>query len=120
MNVREPRLGIVAASFGVAAALAGACAVGLGLPSAGVVLQTAVLALCLGLIGGLLAVYLNRSAGRWSDLQSALESLAAMDWQQRDQAILSDALPVIGKRRGDQIVALLNECLKQYASRVQD
>jgi len=120
MNVREPRLAIVAAVYGVAAALASACAVALVLPTASTVVQSSVLVIALLTVGVLSAVLMNHSSQRWNDLQLALESLGAMDWQQRDQAILADALPVVGKRRGDQIVALLNDCLKQYAERVRD
>jgi two-component system, OmpR family, phosphate regulon sensor histidine kinase PhoR len=120
MNVRQSHFGVFAASFGAASALGSACAIGLLLPTASVIVQGTVLVVCVVGAGALAALLVNRSAQRWSDLQLALESLVAMDWQQRDQAILSDSLPVVGKRRGDQIVSLLNDCLKQYASRVQD
>jgi two-component system phosphate regulon sensor histidine kinase PhoR len=63
---------------------------------------------------------LRRSAQRWGELEKVLTALTAMDWQQRDEAILSENLPGVGKRRSDRIAALLTECLKQYATRAQD
>src|SRR5688500_10969879 len=111
MNIRESRIGFAAASFGAASALSMVAAVALSLPAAPRVLLGGLLAV--GTVSSTLLVWfaLRRSAQRWGELEKVLTALTAMDWQQRDEAILSENLPGVGKRRSDRIAALLTECL---------